>query len=119
MKQRLRELAVVLFLCGLASGGLAVWLYTRARAQADEGMGLQRKALQLYDQSDGFKGTPEEDRLVAEGQRNEQAGDAVLAAARASRRWALTSGIASIVLVLAFVAAILAHLKRGEADSLP
>ena len=116
MRDKLRLLAVILFLCGLVAGGLAVWMYTRARAQADEGMGLQKKALQLYDRSDAFKGTPEEDKLVAEGQRNEQAGDAVLASARASRFWAMTSGIASIVLVLASIITILAHLKRKETD---
>ena len=117
MKNRLRVLAIICFLCGLVAGGWAVWLYTRARAQADEGMGLQRKALQIYDQSDAYKGTPEEDKLIAEGQRVEQAGDATLASARSSRLWAMVSGIASIVLVLAAIAAILAHLKRKEADS--
>ncbi|HKQ53340.1 MAG TPA: hypothetical protein VJT74_13280 [Pyrinomonadaceae bacterium] len=116
MKNRLRVPAIVLFLCGLVAGGLAVWLYTRARAQADEGMALQKKALQLYDQSDAYKGTPEEDRLVAEAQRNEQDGDTVLASARATRFWAMTSGIATIVLVLAFIITILTHLRRKETD---
>lgn len=116
MRDRLRLLAALLFLCGLVAGGFALWMYTRARAQADEGMGLQRKALQLYDRSDAFKGTPEEDKLVAEGHSNEQAGDAVLASARASRFWAMTSGVTSIVLVLASIITLLAHLKRKEID---
>lgn len=117
MKNRLRVLAIICFLCGLVAGGLALWLYTRARTRADEGMSLQRKALQLYDQSDDFKGTPEEDKLIQEGQRIEQSGNATLAAARSNRLWAMTSGIASIVLILASIAAIMTHLKRKEADT--
>ncbi len=116
MKNRLRVLAVVLFLCGLAAGGLAAWMYTRARAQADEGLGLQNKALKLYDESDAYKGTPEEEKLIVEAQRNEQAGDSVLASARTSHFWAITSGISSIALALASILAILAHLKRKESD---
>ena len=117
MKNRLRVLAVICFLCGLVAGGLALWLYTRSLSRADEGMSLQRKALQLYDRSDAFKGTPEEDRLVAEAQRVEQAGDATLAEARNDSRWAMTSGIGSILLILAAIAAIITHLKRKEAAS--
>ena len=117
MKNGLGVLAIILFLCGLVAGGLALWLYTRARARGDEGMNLKREALRLYDQSDDFKGTPEEDRLVAEGQRLDQAGDATLAEARSQRLWAMTSGIASILLVLTSIAALLTHLKRKEAAS--
>jgi hypothetical protein len=116
MRNRLRLLAVILFLCGLAAGGLAVWMYTRARAQADEGMGLHKKALQIYDQSEDFKGTPAEDKLIVEAQRNEQAGDRILASARDSRLWAMTGGVSSIVLVLASIVAMLAHLKRKDGD---
>lgn len=119
MKNRLRLLAIICFLCGLVAGGLALWLYTRARTRADEGMSLQRKALQLYDQSDDFKGTPEEDKLVQEGQRFEQAGNATLASAHSNRRWAMTSVIASIILILASIAAFMTHLKRKEADTPP
>ncbi|HWT00251.1 MAG TPA: hypothetical protein VN256_08385 [Pyrinomonadaceae bacterium] len=115
MKGGLRVLAVVLFLCGLAAGGAALWLYTRALELRDAGTSLKKEALRIYDQSDDFKGTPEEDRLVAEGQSVDQSGDATLAEARTSRLWAMTSGIASILLVLAAIAAILTHLKRKEA----
>jgi hypothetical protein len=117
MKNWLGVLAIILFLCGLVAGGLALWLYTRARARGDEGMSLKREALRLYDQSDAFKGTPEEDRLVAEGQRLDQAGDVTIAEARSNRLWAMTNGIASILLVLASIAAVMMHLKRKEADS--
>jgi hypothetical protein len=116
MKRGLRVLAIASLVGGLAAGGLGLWLYTRARAQADSGMGLQRKSLQLYDQSDSVKGTPEENKLIEEGQRLEQSGDATLASAHSSRLRALVSGIASIILILASVAAMAAHLKRKEAD---
>lgn len=115
MKNGLRVLAIILFLCGLVAGGLALWLYTRARERGDEGMSLKRQALRLYDQSDAYKGTPEEDRLVGEAQRVEQAGDAIIASAQSNRLWAMTSGIASIPLVLAAIAALITHLKRKEA----
>ena len=117
MKNGLRVLALALFLGGLAAGGAALWLYTRSLTRDDEGMSLKREALRLHDRSDAFKGTPEEDRLVAEGQRLYQAGDATLGEARSDRRWAMTSGIGSILLVLAAIAAILIHLKRKEAAS--
>jgi hypothetical protein len=117
MKNGLRVLAVVLFLGGLAAGGAAIRLYTRSLTRADEGMSLKREALRLYDQSDAYKGTPEEDRLVEQAQRTDQSGDATLAEARTSRRWAMTYGVSSILLVLAAIAAILIHLKRKEAAS--
>jgi flavin-dependent dehydrogenase len=117
MKRGLKVLALATLLCGLIAGGCGWWLYTRARAQADVGMGLQRKSLELYDRSDAVKGTPEEDRLVEEGRRLEQSGDEILGSARSSRTWALVSGIISIILVLASIAAMMLHLKRKEADS--
>lgn len=119
MKKRLSVLAIVSFLCGLVAGGCGVWLYYRARAQADEGMSLQKKALALYDQSDAFKGTPEENRLVEAGQRYEQVGDATLVSARGSRLWAMVLGIGSIALLILSIAMMIAHLKRKEADSTP
>ncbi|HUQ33013.1 MAG TPA: hypothetical protein VM095_12910 [Pyrinomonadaceae bacterium] len=117
MKKGLRIPAIAALVVGLAAGGLGGWLYTRARAQADEGMSLQRKSLQLYDQSDAVKGTPEENKLIEEGQRIGQSGDATLASARSSRLWALVSGIASIILILTSVTAMAMHLKKKEADS--
>jgi hypothetical protein len=115
MKRRLRALAIVSLLGGLAAGGVGGWMYYRALRQAEAGMNLQKKSLELYDQSDTFKGTPEEDRLTEEGRKYEQAGDATLASARSSRIWAMVSGIVSIALILASIAAIMAHLKRKEA----
>lgn len=117
MKKRFKALAIISLLCGLSLGGFGAWMYTRALKQADEGMSLQKKALELYDQSDAFKGTPEENRLIEEGQRVEQTGNATLGSARASRLWALSSGIASILFILASIATMMLHLKRKEADS--
>jgi hypothetical protein len=117
MKRGLRVLAIAALLGGLAAGGLGGWLYTRARSQADAGMSLQRESLRLYDQSDAVKGTPEENRLIEEGERLEQSGNMTLASARSSRLWALVSGITSIILILISIATMMMHLKRKEIDS--
>lgn len=117
MKKRLREIAIVSLLCGLAAGSLAGWLYTRARAQADAGMNLLRQSLRIYDQSDAVKGTPEENKLIEEGQRYEQAGNETLRSARSRRQWALALGVTSLLFFLTSVAAIITHLKRKEIDS--
>jgi hypothetical protein len=97
-------------------GGLGAWMYYRALRQADVGMSEQKRALELYDRSDTVKGTPEENRLIAEAQRSEQSGDETLTSARSSRLWALTSGIASILFILASIATMILYLKRKEAD---
>jgi|ERR1044071_110535 hypothetical protein len=117
MKKRLREIAIVSLLCGLAAGACAGWLYSRARTQADAGMSLLKKSLGLYDQSDTVKGTPEENRLIEEGQKFEQEGNETLISARSRRQWALVSGIGSLVLFLISIAAIILHLKRKEINS--
>ena len=117
MKRGLRVLAIAALLGGLAAGGLGGWLYTRARAQADAGMNLQRESLRLYDQSDAVKGTPEENRLIEEGERLEQSGNVTLTSARSSRLWALVSGVTSIILILISIATMMMHLKRKEIDS--
>ncbi len=117
MKKRLREIAIVSLLCGLVAGSVAVWMYYHARTQADLGMSILKKSLGLYDQSDAVKGTPEENRLIEEGQRYEQTGNEMLLLARSSQRWAMISGIGSIVLFLISIATIIAHLKRKEIAS--
>lgn len=117
MKNRWKALAIISLLGGLLLGGLGAWLYYRALGQAESGMTLQKKSLELYDRSDTFKGTPEENRLIEEGQRYEQSGNETLASARNSRLWALFSGIMSIVLILTSIAMMMLHLKRKEANS--
>jgi flagellar basal body-associated protein FliL len=117
MKSRLKALAIIFLLCGLATGGLGVWMYYSALRQAESGMSQQKRSLELYDQSDAVKDTPEENRLIEEGQRYEQSGNATLASARSSRLWALTSGIASIIFILASIATMMLHVKKKEADS--
>jgi hypothetical protein len=117
MKKGLRAVAIGALLCGLAAGVCGGLLYLRAREQADAGMSLRRQSLRLYDESDAVKGTPEEARLIEEGQRLEQSGDATLASAKASRLWALVSGVGSILLILASVATMASHLRRKESES--
>ena len=117
MKRKLRVLAVVSLLGGLAASGLGVWMYYRARAEADRGMRLHQKALQLYDQSDTVKGTSEENRLIAEGQQLEQSGNETLSAARNTQLWAMISSIGGIALILASIAMVITHVKRKETDS--
>jgi type II secretory pathway pseudopilin PulG len=116
MKRRLRVFAILSLLCGLAAGGLGGWIYYRVRTQAEAGVSLQRRALQLYDQSDTVKGTLEENRLIEEGQRYEQSGNDMLASAKSNRVWAMIFGVGSIVLLLTSVALIALHLKTKEAD---
>jgi type II secretory pathway pseudopilin PulG len=117
MKKRLREIAIVSLLLGIAAGSLAGWMYYRARAQADAGMNLLRQSLRIYDQSDAVKGTPEENKLIEEGQKFEQAGNETISAARIRRQWALASGSTSLLFFLISVATIITHLKRKEIDS--
>lgn len=117
MRKRLREIAIASLLCGLATGVVAGWLYYRAREQADAGMTLLKKSYALYDQSDAYKGTPEENRLVEEGQRYEQAGNETILSAKSRRLWALVSGVTSLTLFLVSIAAIITHLKRRDVDS--
>jgi hypothetical protein len=117
MKSRLKALAIISLLLGLALGGFGVWMYYRALAQAEIGMSQQKRSLELYDQSDAVKGTPEENRLIEEGQRYEQSGNETLGSARSRRLWALGSGIGSIIAILISIANMIMHVKRKEADS--
>ena len=117
MKRNLKALAIAALLCGLAASGLGLWMYYRARTQADAGMRLHQEALRLYDQSDTVKGTPEENRLIAEGQQLEQSGNETLSAARNTQLWAMISSIGGIALILASIAMVITHVKRKETDS--
>jgi hypothetical protein len=117
MKSRLKALAIISLLLGLSLGGFGVWMYYRALAQADAGMSQHKRSLEFYDQSDKVKGTPEENRLIEEGQRYEQSGNETLRSARSSRLWALGSGIISIISILISIANMIMHVKRKEADS--
>ncbi|HKR02918.1 MAG TPA: hypothetical protein VJT09_19730 [Pyrinomonadaceae bacterium] len=117
MKRRLGVVAVISLLCGLASGGLAVRSYFRAREQADLFPGLQRKSIELEEQSDAVKGTPEEQRLIEESRRYDQAAALALASKETNRRWAMILGVGGILLILLSVALMMMHLKRKEAGS--
>ncbi len=117
MKKSLRIAAVILLLAGIASAGLAVRSYYRARAGFDSFQELQRKSFDAEERSDTVKGTPEEERLLDEKQKYDDAAAAALDEVKGSRRLALTLVIASAALILASIAAMILHLSRREADS--
>lgn len=117
MKRNLRVLAIAALLCGLASTGFGLWTYYRARAQADAGMTLHQESLRLYDQSDTVKGTPEENKLIEEGRQLENSGNETLSYAKSNRLWAMTLSIGGMVLILASIAMMVAHVRAKAADS--
>jgi hypothetical protein len=117
MKKSLRIIAVILLLAGIASAGLAVWSYYRAREQYVTFRELQRKAVELEDRSDAVKGTPEEERLLNESQKYNQPAVEALASVESSRLWARIFVGGSIVLILASIAAMVLHLTKKEARS--
>lgn len=117
MKRNLRVLAIAALLCGLAATGFGLWMYYRARAQADTGMTFHQEALRLYDQSDTVKGTPEENRLIEEGRQLENSGNETLSSAKSNRLWAMISSISGMALILASIAMMIAHVRTKAADS--
>lgn len=116
MRKRLGFLAVIALLCGLAAGGLGLWLHYGARERARSSRELQDRSLELEEQSDAARGRPDEERLLRESQRYGAEAQAALDFARRSSRLALFSGIGSIVLILASVALIIINLRGKEAD---
>jgi hypothetical protein len=112
MKRRLGTLAILALLSGFVAGGLAIWSYYGARAQAELFPGLQRKSLELEEQSDAVKGTAEEARLIEESRSYNEAAAQALASMRSRRQWAMIFSIASILLLLISVGTVIAHLKR-------
>ena len=118
MKKRLGLIAILCMLCGFAAGGLGVWLYFHAETQLDLSRSLQRQAVELEDQSDAVKGTPEEGRLMAESQRYDAQARDALDAAKRERRFAVASGIGSLILILLSVVLIILNIKSKEVDSI-
>ncbi|MDT4968545.1 MAG: hypothetical protein QOJ64_3282 [Acidobacteriota bacterium] len=116
MKKRLRLVAVVALLCGLASAGFGFWSYVRSRTLAAASRSLQETSLELEDRSDSVKGTPEEGRLVSEAQRYENEASDTLAGAKAHSQRAVIFGVASVVLILASIGMIVAHVRKKEGD---
>jgi hypothetical protein len=116
MKRRLKVIAIISLFCGLAAAGFGAWSYYHARTQAELSRSLEQKSFEFEDQSDTVKGTPEEDRLVKESQKYEQAAGEALDSAKGSRQRAIISGIGSIVLILASIAAMMSHLRSREVD---
>ncbi|HKC65429.1 MAG TPA: hypothetical protein VKB86_17440 [Pyrinomonadaceae bacterium] len=117
MKKRLGLIAILCLLCGFAVGGLGVWLYFHAQTDLDLSRSLQRQSVELEDQSDSVKGTPEESRLMGESQKyNAEARDA-LDTAKRERKFAVASGIGSLVLILLSVVIIVLNIKSKESES--
>ncbi|MDQ3817853.1 MAG: hypothetical protein M3362_09195 [Acidobacteriota bacterium] len=116
MKRRFGLIAMLCLLCGFAAGGLGVWLYFHAQTQLDLSRGLQRQSVELEDQSDAVKGTPEESRLMAESQRYDAQARDALDSAKRERKFAVASGIGSVALILLSVVLILLNIRSKETD---
>ena len=116
MKKRLRFIAIVSLLCGLAAAGFAAWSYFHARTQDELWPSLQEKSVKLERQADMVKGTPEENRLVNEAREAERAASQILASAKSNSQRAVIFGIGSIVLILISIASMIAHVKNAETD---
>lgn len=119
MKKGLRVIAILLLLAGVASATLAVRSYYRARSQSESFRELQRKAVELEDQSDAVKATAEEEQLISESRKYDQAAVEALASVESSRRWARIFVGGSIVLILASIASMVLHLTRKETGRAP
>ena len=117
MKKRLGLIAILCLLCGFAAGGLGVWLYFHAQTALDLSRSLQRQAVELEDQSDAVKGTPEEARLINEKEKYDAQARDALDAAKRERKFAVASGIASLALILLSVVMIILNIKSKESDS--
>jgi flagellar basal body-associated protein FliL len=116
MKKRLRVIAILSLLCGFAAAGFGAWSYFHARTQAELSKNLQEKSVELDRQSDFVKGTPEENRLATEAQQYGRSASEMLASAKGNSQRAVIFGVGSIVLILASVATMMAHLKNKESD---
>jgi hypothetical protein len=116
MKKRLRVIAIITLLCGLASAGFAAWSYFHARAQAELWPSLQEKSVELEQQADAVKGTPEENRLMNEARESERTASETLASAKSNSQRAVIFGIGAIVLILISIACMIAHVKSAETD---
>ena len=117
MKNRLGLIAILCLLCGFAAGGLGVWLYFHAQTDLDLSRNLQRKSFELEDQSEAVKGTPEESRLLDEKEKYDASARDALDAAKRERKFAVASGIGSLVLILLSVVMITLNIKSKESDS--
>lgn len=118
MKKRLGLIAILCLLCGFAAGGLGVWLYFHAQTALDLSRNLQRQSVELEDQSDAVKGTPEESRLMAESQKYDAGARDALDSAKRERKLAVASGIGSLALILLSVVMIILNVKSKEVDSI-
>jgi hypothetical protein len=116
MKKKLRVIAILSLLCGFAAAGFGAWSYFHARTQEGLSRSLQERSVELDNQSDFVKGTPEEKSLVKESQEYGRSSTETLESAKGNSQRARIFGIGSIVLILISVATMMAHLKNKESD---
>ena len=117
MKKRLGLLAILCLLLGFAAGGFAMWSYQNSQRMFGEIHDLQQKSVELEDQSDRVKGTPEESRLMAESRDYDMQAGTALSTAQLNRKLAIISGGGGLLLIILSVVLIFLNLKRKEADS--
>lgn len=117
MKKRLKVIAVLTLLCGLASAGFAAWSYFHARTQEESWPSLQEKSVELERQADMVKGTTEEKRLMSQSSDANRAARETFTSAKSNSQRAVIFGIGSIVLILISIASMIAHVRNAEADS--
>ena len=117
MKKRLGLLAILCLLVGFAAGGFAVSFYQNSQRLFGVIHDLQQKSVELEEQSDRVKGTPEEGRLMAESRDYDMQAGSALSTAQLNRKLALISGSGSLILILLSVVLILLNLRKKETDS--
>jgi len=117
MNKRLGLLAILCLLLGFAAGGVGVYLYYNSQSLFGTIHDLQQKSVELEDQSDRVKGTPEESRLMDESREYEMNANIVLSAARLRRKLAIASGIGSLLLIILSVVLIFLNVRKRETDA--
>ena len=117
MNKRLGLLAILCLLLGFAAGGFAVSLYQNSQRMFGEIHDLQQKSVELEDQSDRVKGTPEESRLMAESRDYDMQAGTALSTAQLNRKLAIISGGGGLLLIILSVVLIFLNIRSKEADS--
>src|SRR5205085_9451712 len=116
MKKRLGLLAILCLLLGFAAGGFALWSYQNSQRMFGEIHDLQQKSVELEDQSDRVKGTPEESRLMAESRDYDMQAGTALSTAQLNRKLAIISGGGGLLLIIFSVVLIFLNIRSKEAD---
>lgn len=113
MRKRLKLVAILTLLCGLAAAAFAAWSYLHARDLEKEWPSLQEKSVELEQQSDRVKGTAEESRLMSAARDANRAASETLASAKNNGQRARIFGIGSLVLILISIACMFAYARNA------